>query len=66
MDILTKRMVSLRIEEKYLAMLEQVQEAEGTMYWQRDRTWLIENAIRLAYAPFVEKLDKREAAPSAS
>jgi predicted transcriptional regulator len=60
MDIVVKRMVSLRLDEELLALLEQVAETPGTMYWQRDRTWLVENAIRLIYEPIVASQETKK------
>lgn len=66
MDLVTaKKMVSLRLDEEILALLQKVQEAKDTIYWQRDRTWLIENALKQVYEPIVAaQPSEKEAVPS--
>lgn len=46
----TKTPVSIRLNDDLLELLEKVSAAEGTMFWQRDRTWLIEYAIEQTFS----------------
>jgi predicted transcriptional regulator len=51
-----KTPISLRLDDRLLEMLEKIQQTEGTKYWDRDRTWLIEHAIEQLYGPVYEKI----------
>ncbi|MFW6098060.1 MAG: hypothetical protein ACOC9Z_08280 [Chloroflexota bacterium] len=42
-------------------MLDKVQSTEGTVYWDRDRTWLIEHAIEEVYGPVLAEIERKEA-----
>lgn len=55
MTILVKKMISIRLDEELLELLENVQAIPDSMYFERDRTWLIERAIQETYTPLVEK-----------
>lgn len=50
-----KRPITIRLDEDLLELLKQVSECEGTMYYDRDRTWLIEKAITEQYQPLLDK-----------
>jgi hypothetical protein len=56
-----KRKISLRVEEELLDMLDKAGEQKG-MFWGRDRTWLIEYAIKQTYESVVTPLQE-EAPP---
>ena len=44
-----KKMISIRLEPKLLKLLDRVSETPNTIYTSKDRTWLIESAIREQY-----------------
>jgi hypothetical protein len=52
-QVAAKTPINIRLSQDTLELLEQVSETEGTLFWQRDRTWLIEYAIGQTYSDFV-------------
>ena len=42
-------MVSIRMSEELITLLENVRKVEGSFYFDRDKTWLIEHAIKQQY-----------------
>ncbi len=47
--VVTKRKISLRLDEELIDMLDKVSQKKGSVYFDRDRTWLIEHAIVAQY-----------------
>lgn len=49
----TKKMISIRLNTELIKLLEDVAKLQGSYYFDRDRTWLIEEAIKEQYQPLV-------------
>ena len=47
-----KKMISIRLDERLIRMLDKIKKKPGTMYYDRDRTWLIEHALKEQYSEF--------------
>ena len=63
MEIVAKVPISMRMDDTILSMLERLQNAKGTVYWQRDRTWLIEHALKQTYEPILAEIEEEEDSP---
>lgn len=55
-----KKAISIRLDETLLEILDEVSQQQGTFYFERNRTWLIEHAIRKVYADLTANLDIKE------
>ena len=55
-----KKQISIRLDEDLIEMLKRVSQAPGTLYYDRDRTWLIEYAVRKTYAELTLAHDTKE------
>lgn len=53
-----KKPVTMRFNKELLELLDKVAACEGTMYYDRDRTWLVEQAVMEKYQPLVNKEGK--------
>lgn len=64
--VVTKRKISLRLDEELLDMLELVSKRPGSVYFDRNRTWLIEHAIEAQYKDITkeDKTDEQGDSPS--
>lgn len=62
-QLTTKTPISIRMNDDLLEMLEKVSGQEGSMFWQRDRTWLIEYAIEQTYGDMLVTADKENGKP---
>jgi len=46
-----KKYLNIRLDPDLIALMERVISVPDTMYWARDRTFMIEHAIREQYTP---------------
>ena len=56
-DVMTKRKISMRLDELDLKLLEDVSMLEGTIYYGKDRTELVIEAIRKVYLPVIKQFE---------
>ncbi len=54
--VANKTPISIRLDNSLLEMLEQISNEPGSFYFDRDRTWLIEHAIRKTYGKIAPSL----------
>jgi len=54
-DVMTKRKISMRLDEFDLKLLEEVSALEGTIFYGKDRTELVTEAIRKTYLPVMKE-----------
>lgn len=62
-EVSTKTKISIRLNDDLMELLEKVSAAENSMFWQRDRTWLIEYAIENTYGELPLAADKENGSP---
>jgi hypothetical protein len=56
-DVMAKRKISMRLDELDLKLLEDVSALEGTIFYGKDRTELVTEAIRKIYLPVMKEKD---------
>ncbi|MEM7334285.1 MAG: hypothetical protein AAF490_19520 [Chloroflexota bacterium] len=54
MNTLAKKMITLRLDEDLIEKLKKVAKKEDSLFYDRDRTWLIEYAIKKTYGPIIK------------
>lgn len=55
-----KKAIGIRLDENLIDMLDTVSQTSGSYFHGRNRTWLIEYAIRKTYADLTANLDIKE------
>lgn len=59
-DVMAKKKISMRLEEADLKLLETVSSLKDTLFYKKDRTELITDAIRKVYLPVVNPTESKE------
>ena len=55
-----KQMISLRFDPNLITLLKRVQETPNTIFYEKDRTWLIEKAVKEYFKMYKQNGDNDE------